>query len=188
MLWGSKEDVDENEYKIPLGVGRTLRSGTDVTVIAVSGAVPEAVAAADQLAEEGISVEVFDPRTLVPLDVDGVLAAAARTGRLVVADPAHQTCGAAAEISALVSEHVFDSLRRPDPPGDHPGHADPVQPGAGEAVVPQPDFDRRRGPRRRRSGEFTAPRGRRGTSALRSREDNEIHGTSRFCSPSGAWV
>ena len=53
MLWGSKEDVDENEYKIPLGVGRTLRSGNDVTVIAVSGAVPEAVAAADQLAAGG---------------------------------------------------------------------------------------------------------------------------------------
>ncbi len=112
-LWGSKEEVDENEYWIPLGVGRTIRQGTDVTVIAVSGAVPEAVAAADTLAQEGISVEVFDPRTLVPLDVDGILAAAAKTGRVVVADPAHRTCGAAAEISALISEHVFDSLKAP---------------------------------------------------------------------------
>ncbi len=113
LLWGSKEEVDENEYRIPLGVGRTLRSGTDATVVAVSGAVPEAVAAADELAEEGISVEVFDPRSLVPLDIDGVLTAAAKTGRLVVADPAHRTCGVAAEISALASEHVFDALMSP---------------------------------------------------------------------------
>ncbi len=155
ILWGSKEDVDENEYKIPLGVGRTLRSGNDVTVIAVSGAVPEAVAAADQLEKEGISVEVFDPRTMVPLDVDGILTAAAKTGRVVVADPAHQTCGVAAEISALVVRTHLRQSARPDPPGDHPGHADPVQPRAGKAVVPQPDSDRRRGPgaaRRRRAG------------------------------------
>ncbi len=113
VLWGSKEEVDENEYKTPFGVGRTVRTGTDATIIAVSGAVPEAVAAADELAKDGISVEVFDPRTLVPLDIEGILNAAAKTGRVVVADPAHRTCGAAAEISALISEHVFDSLRGP---------------------------------------------------------------------------
>ncbi len=113
LLWGTKEEVDENEYRIPLGVGRTLRSGSDATIVAVSGAVPEAVAAADLLAAEGISVEVFDPRTLVPLDVDGVLTAVAKTGRLVVADPAHRTCSVASEISALAAEHVFDSLKAP---------------------------------------------------------------------------
>ena len=113
VLWGLKEEVDEAEYHIPLGVGRTLREGTDATIVAVSGAVPEAVAAADLLAAEGISVEVFDPRTLVPLDVDGILTATAKTGRLVVADPAHRTCSAASEIAAIVAEEIFDELKGP---------------------------------------------------------------------------
>ena len=113
VLWGMKEEVDEADYHIPLGVGRTLREGSDATIVAVSGAVPEAVAAADLLAAEGISVEVFDPRTLVPLDVDGILTATAKTGRLVVADPAHRTCSAASEIAAIVAEEIFDELKGP---------------------------------------------------------------------------
>ena len=112
-LWGMKEEVDDNPYYIPLGVGRTVRSGADVTIVAISGGVLEATFAADALAAEGISVEVFDPRTLVPLDVDGILTAAAKTGRLIVVDPAHRTCGAAAEVSALVAEHGFDTLKSP---------------------------------------------------------------------------
>ena len=113
LLWGMKEEVPEHEYRIPLGVGRTVREGSDVTVVAISNAVVEAAAAADVLAAEGLSVEVFDPRTLVPLDVEGILASVRRTGRLVVADPAHRTCGAAAEISAFVAEHAFESLQAP---------------------------------------------------------------------------
>ncbi|MGI3786034.1 MAG: alpha-ketoacid dehydrogenase subunit beta, partial [Janthinobacterium lividum] len=112
-LWGLKEEVSEEEYRIPLGIGRTVREGDDVTVVAISGSVPEAAAAADALEAEGISVEVFDPRTLVPMDVEGILASVRRTGRLVVADPAHRTCGAAAEVSALVAEHAFAALRAP---------------------------------------------------------------------------
>ena len=113
VLWGMKEEMEEGEFRIPLGVGRTVRSGSDITVVAISGSVPEAAAAADKLAEEGISVDVFDPRTLVPLDVEGILASVRRTGRLVVADPAHRTCSAASEISAMVAEHAFSSLRGP---------------------------------------------------------------------------
>ena len=112
-LWGMKEEVPEEEFRIPLGVGRTVRAGDDVTVVAISGAVPEAAAAADLLAGEEVSVEVFDPRTLVPLDVEGILASVRRTGRLVVADPAHRTCSAASEVSAIVAEHAFDALRAP---------------------------------------------------------------------------
>lgn len=110
-LWGMKEEVQDDEFFIPLGVGRTLRHGSDVTIVAISGGVPEAVAAADALAAEGVSVEVFDPRTLVPMDVEGILNAVAKTGRLVIVDPAHRTCGAAAEVSALVAEHAFDALQ-----------------------------------------------------------------------------
>ena len=74
---------------------------------------PEALKAAEELAQQGISAEVIDPRTLVPLDIETVIRSVQRTGRLVVADPAHRTCGAAAEISALVAEEAFESLRAP---------------------------------------------------------------------------
>ena len=113
MLWGTKGEVPEESYSIPFGVARVVREGTDVTIVAISTAVPEAVAAAEALAEEGISVEVIDPRTLVPLDTEAIVRSVQRTGRLVVADPAHRTCGAAAEISAIVSEEAFESLRAP---------------------------------------------------------------------------
>ena len=112
-LWGMKEDVDENEYRIPFGVARTRRQGDDVTLVAISGAVPLALKAAEMLAQEGISVEVIDPRTLVPLDSRTIIKSVRRTGRLVIADPAHKTCGAAAEISAIVAEEAFDALRAP---------------------------------------------------------------------------
>ena len=113
LLWGMKEEVDEAEYRIPFGVARVRRQGTDVTVIAISGAVPLALKAAELLAAEGISVEVIDPRTLVPLDSRTIIDSVRRTGRLVIADPAHKTCGAAAEISAIVAEEAFDALRAP---------------------------------------------------------------------------
>jgi pyruvate/2-oxoglutarate/acetoin dehydrogenase E1 component len=113
LLWGAKEEVNDEEYRIPLGVGRTVRAGTDVTIVAISGSVPEAIAAAAELEAEGVSAEIIDPRTLVPLDTDIVLESVARTGRLVIAEPAHRTCGAAAEISAIVAEEAFDALRSP---------------------------------------------------------------------------
>ncbi len=113
MLWGTKGEVPEEEYRIPFGHARTVRSGHDVTVVAISSAVPEAFAAAESLAEDGVSVEVIDPRTLVPFDTETVIRSVQRTGRLVVADPAHRTCSAAAEISAIVAEEAFESLRAP---------------------------------------------------------------------------
>jgi pyruvate dehydrogenase E1 component beta subunit len=113
LLWGTKGEVPEEEYRIPLGEARTVREGSDVTVVAISSAVPEALAAAESLAEDGLSVEVIDPRTLVPFDTEAVIRSVQRTGRLVVADPAHRTCSAAAEISAIVAEEAFESLRAP---------------------------------------------------------------------------
>ncbi len=113
MLWGSKGEVPEEEYKIPFGQANVARAGDDVTVVAISSAVPEALAAAETLAGEGVSVEVIDPRTLVPFDSEAVIRSVQRTGRLVIADPAHRTCSAAAEISAIVAEEAFESLRAP---------------------------------------------------------------------------
>ena len=100
LLWGMKEDIDDGEFRIPFGVARTVRPGTDVTIVAISSAVPQAVLAAQMLEIEGISAEIIDPRTLVPLDSLAILNSVARSGRLVIADPANRTCGAAAEISA----------------------------------------------------------------------------------------
>ncbi|MFT3670574.1 alpha-ketoacid dehydrogenase subunit beta [Aestuariivirga sp.] len=113
MLWGMKEEVEDGSFHIPFGVARTVKTGSDVTIVAISSAVPAAVQAATKLEAEGISVEIIDPRTLVPFDWETVLNSVAKTGRLVVADPANRTCGAAAEVSAMVAEKAFDSLKAP---------------------------------------------------------------------------
>jgi len=113
MLWGLKEDVQDGEFRIPFGVARVHRQGSDVTIVGISTGVHAALQAAQKLEAEGISAEVIDPRTMVPLDTDTILNSVARTGRLVIVDPAHTTCGAAAEISAVVAEKAFDCLKAP---------------------------------------------------------------------------
>lgn len=110
-LWMRKEELPEEPFLVPFGEARIVREGEDVTVVAIAGSVHHARAAAETLAEEGVSVELIDPRTLVPLDRDAILRSVVKTGRLVVVEPANRTCGAAAEISAMVGEEAFDSLR-----------------------------------------------------------------------------
>ena len=112
-LWGQKEEVPDEEYRIPFGVARIRREGSDVTVVAISGSVPLAVQAAEAMAEAGVSCEVIDPRTLVPLDSKTIIESVKKTGRLVIAEPAHRTCGAAAEISAIVAEKAYPWLKAP---------------------------------------------------------------------------
>ena len=105
--------VPEGAYRIPMGVAEVKRAGRDVTVVATSFAVQQALAAAEQLHTEGIEVEVVDPRTIVPLDRQAILESVGRTGRLVVVDECHRSCGVASEIAAIVSEEAFDALRAP---------------------------------------------------------------------------
>jgi len=113
-LWSSKSEVpDDDDFLIPLGTADIKREGTDVSVIAVGGSVPLALDAAETLSKEGVSVEVVDPRTLVPLDTATILASVAKTGRALTVDPAHQSCSAASEISATIVEQAFDSLKAP---------------------------------------------------------------------------
>ena len=112
-LMGLRGEVSEEEYTIPLGEADIKREGNDVTIVALGGMVPRALRAAEQLAEEGISVEVVDPRTLVPLDKQTILDSVSKTGRLVVVDPAHKTCSAASEIAAMVAQEGFWSLQAP---------------------------------------------------------------------------
>jgi pyruvate dehydrogenase E1 component beta subunit len=113
MLAGEKGPISEEPYEIPLGSAAVCREGIDVTVVALGSLVPKSLAVAEELDAEGVSVEVIDPRTLVPFDWEAVLASVRKTGRIVVADPARRTCGAAAEIAAVVAEHCWDDLRAP---------------------------------------------------------------------------
>jgi 2-oxoisovalerate dehydrogenase E1 component len=103
-LFGVKGPVPEDGYAIPLGLADVKREGSDVTIVAISGAVRLALAAAEKLADEGISPEVVDPRSLVPLDVETISASVAKTGRLVVVDPGPRTSGFGAEIVATLAE------------------------------------------------------------------------------------
>jgi len=114
-LLGRKGPVPEGDYTIPFGVADVKRAGDDVTVVALAWLVHEALAAAEELAKEGISVEVVDPRTLVPLDTETIRNSVRKTGRLVVADEAGPTCGFSAEVAAVVTEDAatFAALLAP---------------------------------------------------------------------------
>ena len=100
---------------LPLGKADIKREGTDVTIVALAWLVHEALAAAEVLDKEGVSVEVLDPRTLVPLDCDAIRASVQKTGRLVVADEAGPTAGASAEIAAVATEdaETFAKMKAP---------------------------------------------------------------------------
>jgi pyruvate dehydrogenase E1 component beta subunit len=111
MLAGSRGEVPDSDGGIPLGQGVIKRAGDDMTVVAIGSAVPLALTVAGELAATGVSAEVIDPRTLVPFDWPLVFDSVRRTGRLVVADPARRTCGAAAEIAARVMENCWPELR-----------------------------------------------------------------------------
>jgi acetoin:2,6-dichlorophenolindophenol oxidoreductase subunit beta len=113
-LWTTKEEVSTDpDHLVPIGLADIKHPGTDVTVIAIAGCMKPALAAAKELKVQGISVEVLDPRTLVPLDQETILRSVAKTGRLVIVDNANRTCNAAAEIAARVAEEGFESLKKP---------------------------------------------------------------------------
>lgn len=111
-LYGRRGNV-EIGASIPFGKARVARSGRDVTVVAISAMVDEALIAADKLAAQGISVEVIDPRTIAPLDMGTILESLRKTMRLVVAHDAHKTGGFGAEIAARCMEEAFDYLDAP---------------------------------------------------------------------------
>jgi acetoin:2,6-dichlorophenolindophenol oxidoreductase subunit beta len=113
-LWPIKGDVPTDpDYLVPIGKADIKRKGTDVTLVAIAGSMRPALEATDALAKEGVSVELIDPRTLKPLDMETILSSVAKTGRLVVVENAHRLCGVAGEIAAIVAEEAFDCLRKP---------------------------------------------------------------------------
>ena len=113
VLGGTKGPVPDEPYQIPIGEAEVKREGEDVTVVAIGALVNRAMKVAEELEGEGVSVEVVDPRTLVPLDRKTILDSVRKTGRLVVCDNARITCSAASEIAAIVSEEAFDALEAP---------------------------------------------------------------------------
>jgi acetoin:2,6-dichlorophenolindophenol oxidoreductase subunit beta len=113
LLYPTRGPVPEEEYVVPIGKAVIKRTGRDVTIVSYSRTLLFALAAAEQLAAEGISAEVIDLRTLVPLDKHTILASVAKTNRLVVAHEAHRFCGVGAEIAALVQEEAMDDLDAP---------------------------------------------------------------------------
>jgi pyruvate dehydrogenase E1 component beta subunit len=114
-LLTSKGQVPDEDYTIPLGKADVKREGTDITVVALAWLVHEALAAAEALASEGVSVEVVDPRTLVPLDAEAIRSSVQKTGRLLIADEAGPTAGFSAEVAAVVTEDAatFACLKAP---------------------------------------------------------------------------
>jgi pyruvate dehydrogenase E1 component beta subunit len=112
-LYSTKAEIPDDEYLVPFGEAVVRREGSDVTVVALGAMVPQALQAAEELAAQGTSVEVIDPRTLAPLDMDSIVASVEKTGRLVVAHQAHKTGGVGAEIAQQVTERAFDSLDGP---------------------------------------------------------------------------
>jgi 2-oxoisovalerate dehydrogenase E1 component len=113
MLYPTKGEVPAGDYVIPIGRADVKRAGTDVTVVATQMMVPRALQVAGDLAQEGLSVEVVDPRTLVPLDEDAILSSVAKTNRLVIVHEAVKRGGFGGEIAALVSEKGLDLLDAP---------------------------------------------------------------------------
>ncbi|MBI4240163.1 MAG: alpha-ketoacid dehydrogenase subunit beta [Candidatus Rokubacteria bacterium] len=108
-----KGPVPEEEYTIPLGQGEVKREGSDLTIVAVGPLVPEALKCAELLAAEGISAEVVDPRSLLPLDRDTILASVRKTGRVLLFDDSNRSCGYAAELAAVIAEEAWASLQAP---------------------------------------------------------------------------
>jgi pyruvate dehydrogenase E1 component beta subunit len=129
--------VPEEEYTVPFGVASVRKEGTDVTVVADGNPVIFAIEAAEQLEKEGISVEVVDPRTLVPLDIDTIVASVRKTGRVVIVDEDAVRCGVGAEIGMQIVEQAFDALKAPIQRVGNPNIPVPASVPLVKVVLPQ---------------------------------------------------
>jgi pyruvate dehydrogenase E1 component beta subunit len=140
MDYTVKGEVPDGDWEIPLGVAEVKRAGEDVTIVATSSMVRVALTAAEQLEADGISAEVVDPRTLVPLDRDALIRSAQKTGRAIVVDEGHRSYGASAELAATIADGAFWSL---DAPVKRLAAMDvpvPFSPPLEDVTVPTPDL------------------------------------------------
>ncbi|MSO96184.1 MAG: alpha-ketoacid dehydrogenase subunit beta [Thermoleophilia bacterium] len=138
-MYTLEADVPEESYTIPFGVAKTVREGSDVTIVTVGNLVHVCTRAAEQLAREGIACEVIDLRTTSPLDDEAIYRSVEKTGRLVVVDESYPRCGLAADILALVAQNAFDLLDAP-PQMVTPPHAPvPFSPPLEDMYLPTPE-------------------------------------------------
>ncbi|MEO1999872.1 MAG: transketolase C-terminal domain-containing protein, partial [Planctomycetaceae bacterium] len=135
-LLSRKGPVPEGEYEIEFGQASVVREGSDVTVVALAKMVWDSLEAAEQLADEGVSVEIVDPRTVSPLDTETILNSVAKTGRLLIVDEAFSSCGIGAEISARIADVGFDELDAPIKRLNGASTPTPYSPPLEFAVVP----------------------------------------------------
>ncbi len=139
LMYQDKAPVPEEEYLIPFGEANVKREGTDITLIGTSSMVQVCEQAAESLGEEGVSAEVIDPRTIVPLDEATLLSSAKKTSRVIVVDEGHQSFGVTAEIASRINEKAFYYL---DAPALRMGAMDvpvPFSPALEDLTVPTPE-------------------------------------------------
>jgi pyruvate/2-oxoglutarate/acetoin dehydrogenase E1 component len=135
-LYVEKGPVPEEMYTIPFGQAEIKREGKDITLVATHAMVLRALKVADEVAKEGIEVEVVDPRTIVPLDKSTILESVKKTGRLLVADEGPKTCGVAGEIAAMVAEEGLYYLKAPVSRVCSPDTPVPFSPPLEKAYIP----------------------------------------------------
>jgi pyruvate/2-oxoglutarate/acetoin dehydrogenase E1 component len=138
-LYANKGDVPEDHYTLPFGKADIKREGRDITIVATLAMVGRALSVAEEFAKDGIEIEVVDPRTLRPLDKKGILESVKKTGRLIVADEGHVTCGVASEISAGIAEEAIQYLQAPILRVGSPDTPVPFSPPLEKAFIPDED-------------------------------------------------
>ncbi|MFX1266174.1 MAG: alpha-ketoacid dehydrogenase subunit beta [Promethearchaeota archaeon] len=136
LVYDKKEEVPDEEYLVPLGEARVRRGGADVTVWGTFLMVHKALEVAEELAKEGISVEVIDPRTLVPLDKETLIESVKKTGRLVLVTEETRTGATTAEVAAIVQEEAFDWLDAPIKRVNAPDTPVPFSPSLEQYFIP----------------------------------------------------
>ena len=136
MLLNQRGHVPESDYTVPFGEANIVRTGKDATVVAFTVMVPRALKICDELAAEGFDIELIDPRTVAPLDMDTILESLRKTGRLLIVDETFAPCGIGAEISACVMERGFDDLDAPIARLNGAHTPTPYSPALEKAIVP----------------------------------------------------
>ena len=136
---GEQGEVPDGDYTVPFGKASTVREGKDVTIIAIGSMLKPTLEAAKKLEAAGIDAHVVDPRTLVPLDEESLIAAARKTGRVVVVDEARDRCSAASHIAAVLADKAFGHLKAPVKRVTVPNVCMPYAPNAERRMIPDAD-------------------------------------------------
>lgn len=132
-------EVPDGDVTIPFGQAAVVQPGSDITILAIGTMMRHAMAAAQQLSDAGISAEVIDPRTLVPLDEKTIVRSVEKTGRLILVDESRDRCSAASHIAAIVADKAFHALKSPVKRLTIPNVAMPYAPNAERHIYPNPE-------------------------------------------------